>query len=359
MRLWTRSSTQVACCVPIGSVWIDLGAQKTSHIHPGQWYNEPMNYDVIGDIHGQADKLEALLRHLGYRRRGGAYRHPDRTALFAGDFVDRGPGQIATLQIVHPMCEAGSAEAVMGNHEFNGIAWHTPDPLAEGLHLRVRTERNRRQHHRFLEEVGEDSVAHREWIEWFMTLPLWLEKPGLRLVHACWHPQHMETLKPLLGPNNTLTPALVEAASRKGSMEYEAVEALCKGLEIQLPEPISYTDQEGTVRTRTRVRWWDESATTYRSAALMGFKEANQLPDIPLPPNAQVAYDQEKPVFFGHYWLTGTPRVLSPRACCVDYSAARDGHPLVAYRWDGEPDLVDEHLVAVLPEAIITPPRLR
>jgi hypothetical protein len=31
-----------------------------------------MGYDVIGDIHGQASKLEALLRKLGYVERAGA-----------------------------------------------------------------------------------------------------------------------------------------------------------------------------------------------------------------------------------------------------------------------------------------------
>ena len=38
-----------------------------------------MGYDVIGDIHGQADKLEALLQHMGYRPHDGAWRHPSRT----------------------------------------------------------------------------------------------------------------------------------------------------------------------------------------------------------------------------------------------------------------------------------------
>ena len=38
-----------------------------------------MNYDVIGDIHGHADKLTALLRKMGYRHHLGAWRHPERT----------------------------------------------------------------------------------------------------------------------------------------------------------------------------------------------------------------------------------------------------------------------------------------
>ncbi|MEO6794212.1 MAG: metallophosphatase, partial [Mycobacterium sp.] len=41
-------------------------------------------YDIIGDVHGCADELEALLAQLGYESTGGAgeYRHPNRQAVF-------------------------------------------------------------------------------------------------------------------------------------------------------------------------------------------------------------------------------------------------------------------------------------
>jgi len=55
-------------------------------------------YDLIGDIHGYAAELEALLKALGYERRGGAYRHSERKAIFLGDFIDRGPGTQETTQ---------------------------------------------------------------------------------------------------------------------------------------------------------------------------------------------------------------------------------------------------------------------
>ncbi len=35
-------------------------------------------YDPIGDIHGHADALEQLLKTLGYARRQGVFRRPDR-----------------------------------------------------------------------------------------------------------------------------------------------------------------------------------------------------------------------------------------------------------------------------------------
>jgi hypothetical protein len=45
-------------------------------------------YDVIRDIHGQADKLVGLLRKLGYTERQDAWRHPERTVTFVGDLIE-------------------------------------------------------------------------------------------------------------------------------------------------------------------------------------------------------------------------------------------------------------------------------
>ena len=50
-----------------------------------------MTYDVIGDIHGHAAELRALLQQLGYEERNGGYVAEGRNAIFVGDFIDRGP----------------------------------------------------------------------------------------------------------------------------------------------------------------------------------------------------------------------------------------------------------------------------
>jgi uncharacterized protein YecE (DUF72 family) len=55
-----------------------------------------MAYDIIGDVHGHATELVALLRRLGYAERQGAWRHPDRTAVFVGDLIDYGDEQLST-----------------------------------------------------------------------------------------------------------------------------------------------------------------------------------------------------------------------------------------------------------------------
>src|SRR5215210_3536586 len=72
-------------------------------------------FDIIGDIHGCADELRALLDQLGYRPTvsddsalpTSAYIHPQgRTAVFLGDLVDRGPNMPDVLRLVMPMVAA-------------------------------------------------------------------------------------------------------------------------------------------------------------------------------------------------------------------------------------------------------------
>lgn len=57
--------------------------------------------------------------------------------------------------------------------------------------------------------------------------------------------------------------------------------------------------------------------------------ECAVLPDLPIPAHARIARP-EKPVFFGHYWLTGVPVLQTARHVCVDYSAGKGGR-LVAF----------------------------
>lgn len=295
-------------------------------------------YDLIGDIHGHSEPLIRLLDKLGYAKTNGVFRHPDRKVIFLGDFIDRGPDQRGVLEIVRPMIDEGAALSVMGNHEFNAIAYHTLDPDDHNRHLRVHFERNRKQHQAFL-EVFEDTSDYGEIIEWFRTLPLWLEVDGIRVVHACWDEEHMGFLKsnhPSV--NEYLDDDLLVAASRKGSKEYEAVETLLKGKEIELPNGQAFHDKDGNPRHNVRVRWFDGDAKTYQDAFLGPEKARSHIPDDPIGADHLIQYSHaDPPVFVGHYWLDSEPVLLAPNVACLDYSvAAKSGGRLVAYRWDGE-----------------------
>jgi calcineurin-like phosphoesterase family protein len=83
---------------------------------------------------------------LGYADDGDRYWHPSRTVIFLGDFIDRGPRQREAVNIARAMVRRGTALAVMGNHEFNALAYHAPDPQRPGEYLRPHTDKNRQQH---------------------------------------------------------------------------------------------------------------------------------------------------------------------------------------------------------------------
>lgn len=303
-----------------------------------------MKFDLIGDVHGEYGKLVDLLQLLGYREQDGAWRHADRTAVFVGDLIDRGPQQLATVELVRAMVEAGAAHCILGNHEFNAIAWATEDLDLPGEFLRQRGKPgNRAQHQAFLQEV-EGTPQHGQIIEWFKTLPLWLDLGGLRVVHACWHEESMNVLRPLLGPNHTLTEKAIVSGSRRNQPVFEAIEVVCKGPEVPLPAGISFRDKEGKIRHEVRVKWWQEDLSTYRKAAIGPPGEMEMIPDLPMPQGWKGHAYVGPPVIFGHYWFSGTPKVISQRFACLDYSVAKGG-PLVAYRWDGETELNDAKIV--------------
>ncbi len=81
-------------------------------------------FDIVGDVHGCCDELEALLGDMGYAETEGAFRHPEgRRAVFVGDLVDRGPRSLDTLRLVRGMMAAGSALCVPGNHDMKLLKW--------------------------------------------------------------------------------------------------------------------------------------------------------------------------------------------------------------------------------------------
>ena len=297
-------------------------------------------YDLIGDLHGHAEPLRALLARLGYRCSRGVWRHPERRVIFVGDFIDRGPHQVETIAIARAMIDSGSALAVMGNHEFNAVAWTLPHPGRSGEWLRPHNARNRGHHQAFLDQVGEDSPRHREMVAWFRSLPLYLDLPGLRVVHACWHPGAVARLAPHLDAHGRVRGDAWTRVAASGTDAYAAAELLLKGIEVTLPSGLSFVDGEGSVRKRVRMRWWQRDGGSWRDLLMVPRSLREQLPEQAAPHRALPGYDAVKPVFLGHYWLSGEPAPLTPHIACLDYSVAARGAraagKLCAYRWSGE-----------------------
>ena len=303
-------------------------------------------YDIIGDIHGEYDALVRLLEKLGYRQGANGWGHPDRSVVFVGDFIDRGAAQKPVLDTVMQMVDQGNAQAVMGNHEFNALGFHTPKPGQPDQWYRPRTNKNIKQHLAFLQAYLDKPDELHKVLEFFKTLPLWLDLDDIRVVHACWSQEVMCRLT-VEHQGRHLNNELLALASRKSTQEYQDLELLLKGKELPLNNA-SFTDKDGTERHEIRVRWWDADATTYQQAYLGPESARTSIPNDNTHGAHLIEYSHNAPpLFLGHYWISGSPEVLAPNIACVDYSVAKPGGKLVAYRWQGEQRLRNEHFVWV------------
>ena len=308
-----------------------------------------MPYDIVGDIHGERTTLEALLEKLGYRSGTSGWSHPSRTAVFVGDFIDRGPDSRGTCRLVRDMTEAGHALAVMGNHELNALAFHGANPQAPGEPLRPHTEKNVRQHQATLTSFEGADAEFADTLEWFTTLPLWLDLDDLRIVHAAWDASAMATLEPLLDGQRRIEDGTLPLLTLPGHPAFAAAETLLKGVELPLPEGVSFSDKDGQQRQDVRIRWWlSDADPSWRNLALGPDALLDQLPDGSVAAARAFGYPAEAaPVLFGHYWLTGAPAPLAANVACLDYSVARPGGKLAAYRWHGESRLRADDFVTV------------
>lgn len=299
-----------------------------------------MVYDVIGDIHGQADKLKGLLSKLGYHHNGDHYEPPKgHQAIFIGDLIDRGNQEVETLQIVFAMIDAGVAHAVMGNHEYNALAYATLNHIKNnGEYLRSHQPNHQRQHQAFLDEVPFGSSQHQYWLNRFFELPLWLETKDACFVHACWDSKSMNVLKPLLTPSHQLTAEGLQQTGQKDSPAYQALERILKGVESPLPDGLSFTDKDGSKRHHVRIQWWQYPLNGRKLLDIVKApaSDLSQIPATLTTKDIDFILDNQttKPIFIGHYWLSGEPKPLSHRVVCTDYSAAIETGFLTCYQFD-------------------------
>lgn len=146
--------------------------------------------DIVGDIHGEYDALCSLLGHLGYDRHG---KHPKgRTLVFVGDFCDRGPDSPAVLARVQALVESGRAVAVLGNHEINLLSDSAKD--GSGWFFETRIQRD---HEKYAPFQQADLAARTRIVAFLSGLPVGLERPDLRVVHAAWLDTHIEAARAL------------------------------------------------------------------------------------------------------------------------------------------------------------------
>ncbi len=300
-------------------------------------------YDIIGDIHGHCSKLEELLTKLDYAKINDVWKHADRKVIFVGDYIDRGPEIRETLMLVRSMVEAGTAIAVMGNHEYNAVAYAKQGE--DGNYYRSHNAVHNKQHEATLEQFTNYPDEWKSYLEWFYTLPLFLDLGNLRVVHACWDADHINWLQ----VNNcyTLNDLLLRSSHQKGTVAYKVINDTLKGKEFNIPEKYAWHDKDGHPRTSNRIKWWVNPGSNNFDDFLFDCPPALSAQKIPADVSFNIYPADAPPVFFGHYWLEDKyPVIQAANVICVDFSVAKEG-ALVAYRWSGEEVVDNRHFVSV------------
>ncbi|MBP3193736.1 metallophosphoesterase family protein [Natronogracilivirga saccharolytica] len=132
------------------------------------------HYIAIGDIHGCVNSLEALLEKVsGYN---------DRTFIFIGDYIDRGPDSRSVIDLVIGFSEDHDCIFLRGNHEQMFM-----DALETG------------DHNLWLLNGGDQTLSSynvhyavelpSEHIEFFAKTPLWLDTPQYFFIHGGLDPK--------------------------------------------------------------------------------------------------------------------------------------------------------------------------
>ncbi|MCP5160174.1 MAG: metallophosphoesterase [Hahellaceae bacterium] len=295
--------------------------------------------DLIGDVHGCALTLISLLETLGYQKKNGVYRHPTRTVLFLGDVVDRGPRIREALHIVRDMVDAGAAQMLMGNHEYNVLCYSTRSrPGSDHPYLREHSPRHTRLVKETLEQFANYSSEWHEFLEWFYTLPLFIESDRFRAVHACWDCELIDTFREKY-QSSCIDEDFLHASVVKDSFAGQVMDRLLRGTDMRLPDGEVIVGKDGLSRKFFRTKFWSDEPRTYQDIVF----QPDPLPETlvnrrlsAIERRQLLKYDADQlPVFVGHYWMSGTPAPITPNIACLDYSAVKYGK-LAAYRMDGE-----------------------
>lgn len=311
-------------------------------------------FDVIGDVHGQLGALRGLGRHLGYDVDDG-WTHPDgRVLVFVGDLVDRGADSLGVAELVLSLAQADRAVCLMGNHEYNLV----------GFKLGLESER-----HSNRVTIADLRTRSDRWapvLDFMQSLPLAIELPEVRIIHAVWHLPCIEGLgairrKASAAPDATTGDWLrghvvlgspFDATGLVAGLpvgpavppgDDSAHEALLKGYEAVAQK--AFIDSDGKERNRIRVPWWIGAQPEIPTDRVTVFGHYWNLPPV------RGGHDKFAPPFpSGHPDLKKWQREIVDRvpargivdvpagetSVCIDYNGvfdAKGGSCVGAFRW--------------------------
>jgi hypothetical protein len=263
--------------------------------------------DIVGDVHGEFEALHALLNRLGYRPDGS---HPDqRRLVFVGDLCDRGPDSPGVIRYVADLVAAGRAQCILGNHELN-LLRGAPKP-ANGWFFAADHDRAKGK---FLACQPATAAEREAFPDFFAGLPLALERPDLRVVHAAWHAKSFAALGRELPGHPVLNVYQQYAAAAERWVEQSPIKAdarqeyrdwgrylAAEDKEVPLLTAIGTLDEHFQMSNPIRVLTSGvervASETFFASGKWRMVNRVGWWQD----------YQDDVPVLFGHYWRWASP----------------------------------------------------
>lgn len=250
----------------------------------------------VGDIHAQYTKMDSLLKHINASGKG------DATLVFMGNLMNRNPAfdcqNLKVLRRVKGLVDQGKAYCLMGSAELHaiGFASYNSD---NGKPLIPHSAVNCRQQKSFLDEVGQNTERHHYWVNWFKTLPIYLDFGDIRAIHGCWQNDYIQGITPYLDGEQSFRPSAWLSVFEFGHILNSMTDSLLQG-------PVLEPPYDGIT--------------------------------------------QEKPVVIGHYALSGQPFCLTSKVVCVDFDVTTGDNPLIAYHWRGEREFTSQHFMSSVAE---------
>ena len=302
-------------------------------------------YDIIGDIHGNAELLKALLLKLGYSKVNGFYQHPSRKAVFLGDLINKGKEVRKAVKIVRKMVENQSAFCVLGNNDYWAICYYTKSP--SGRYLLNHNSRTRTLFYTTTESYKGKADILADDINWLKTLPLFIDFVGFRVVHAYWDKKLIKYVKKNY-PGHMNRDAFIQKSVIEGTKESKVVDVLLTGTRIRIVPTAKVLNSNQKPVFELPIKWWlNPGGLNLKQVSFGNFvfvenrlvsqKEYKLFSEYPL---------NKKPLFFGHYCLRGFTGILQENISCLDFCCYRTGR-LASYRWSGEKVLDVKNIVTV------------
>lgn len=264
--------------------------------------------DVVGDVHGEVEALDDLLRVLGYRGRG---EHPaGRRLVFIGDICDRGPDSPEVVRRVAAMVAEGTAQCLLGNHELNVLRGKPK----EGNGWFFADDHDRREGKFPGARPPADDAERTRILDFFATLPIALEREDLRLVHALWDEPRIDSVRQASGRVTALE--LHAAASRdcderwSSSGKLDELEALRRRYGPSLRDPDAVVPRLDLLAEADV----DHQASNPVRVLTSGLEQRVDAPFYLAGKWRMVdrvdwweRYDDPVHVLFGHYWRWPSP----------------------------------------------------